>query len=79
MLYVIMVFLMKILAIEKEFDGKKAEDFQPHLEAEARQVWELYKKGVIREIYFQADPKSAVLILECENSVKAIEKLSACL
>ena len=36
---------MKILAIEKEYDGKTAEDFQPHLEAEARQVWKLYKMG----------------------------------
>ena len=67
---------MKILAIEKEIEGKTAENFQPHLEAEARQVWELYKKGVIREIYFQADRKSAVLILECENLTEAKEKLS---
>ena len=67
---------MKILAIEKEFEGKTAEDFQPHLEAEARQVWELYKKGVIREIYFRADQTSAVLILECDNLEEAKEKLS---
>jgi hypothetical protein len=59
---------MKILAIEKEYDGKAVEDFQLHLEAEARQVWELYKKGVIREIYFHADQKSAIIILECKNS-----------
>ena len=67
---------MKILAIEKEFAGKTAEDFQPHLEAEALRVWELYKKGVIREIYFQADRTSAVLILECKNLEEAKEKLS---
>ncbi len=67
---------MKLLAIEKEYDGKTAEDFQPHLEAEARQVWELYKKGVIREIYFRADQTSAVLILECDNLEEAKEKLS---
>ena len=67
---------MKILAIEKEFAGKTAEDFQPHLEAEARRVWEFYKKGVIREIYFRADRTSAVLILECENLEEAKEKLS---
>jgi hypothetical protein len=41
------------------------------LEAEARGVWELYKKGVIREIYFRADRTSAVLILECENLEEA--------
>ncbi len=67
---------MKILAIEKEYTGKKVEDFQPHLKAEARQVWKLYKKGVIREIYFRADRTSAVLILECKNLEEAKEKLS---
>ena len=67
---------MKILAIEKEYDGKTVEDFQPHLEAEARQVWKLYKKGVIREIYFRADRTSAVLIPECKNLVEAKENLS---
>ncbi len=67
---------MKILAIEKEFAGKTAEDFQPHLEAEARRVWELYKKGVIREIYFRSDRISALLILECEKLEEAKEKLS---
>lgn len=67
---------MKILAIEKEFADKTAEDFQPYLEAEARRVWELYKKGVIREIYFRSDRTSAVLILECENLEEAKEKLS---
>ena len=67
---------MKILAIEKEFAGKTAEDFQPLLEAEAIRVWELYKEGIIREIYFRANRTSAVLILECENLEEAIEKLS---
>jgi hypothetical protein len=33
---------MKILAIEREYEGKTAKDFQPHLEAEARRVWKLY-------------------------------------
>jgi muconolactone delta-isomerase len=67
---------MRILAIEKEFEGKTAEDFQPYLEAEARQVWELNKKGVIREVYFRADQKSAVIILECKSIEEAEEKLS---
>ena len=67
---------MKILAIEKECEGKTAEDFQPHLETEARQVWELYKKGVIREVYFRADKKSAIIILECKDIEEAKEKLA---
>lgn len=43
---------MKILAIEKEIEGITADNFKPHLEAEALKVWDLYKKGIIREIYF---------------------------
>ena len=67
---------MKILALEKEFKGKTANDFQPYLKAEARRVWELYKEGIIREIYFQADHNRAVLVLECANKNEAKEKLS---
>jgi hypothetical protein len=67
---------MKILAIEKEFEGKTVEDFLPYLEAEARRVWELYKKGVIREVYFRADRKSAIIILECNNIEEAEETLA---
>jgi hypothetical protein len=67
---------MKILAIEKEIKGTTAEDFKPHLDAEALMVWNYYKKGVIREIYFRADKKSAVLIIECKNVEKAEEVLS---
>ncbi len=58
---------MKILAIEKEVEGKTSEDFQPHLKAEALNVWELHQKNVIREMYFRADRSSAVLILECDR------------
>ena len=68
---------MKILAIENEISGKTAEDFHHHSEAEARKVWELYKKGIIREMYFRADQTSAVLILECENIEAAKEELSS--
>jgi hypothetical protein len=67
---------MKILAIEKEVKGTKAEDFKTHLNAEALIVWDYYKKGVIREIYFRGDKTSAILIMECENVEKAKEILS---
>jgi hypothetical protein len=67
---------MKILAIEKERAGKTAADFEPHLEAEARQVWELYKRDVIREIYFRVDRKSAVIVLECQDIEDAENHLS---
>ena len=56
---------MKILALEVEAEGVKAEQFTPHLKAEARHVWELYQRGVLRESDFRADRSEAVLILEC--------------
>lgn len=61
---------MKILAIEKENVGLTSNDFKPFLEAEARHVWELNQKGIIREIYF-TDEHNAILILECENLQEA--------
>jgi hypothetical protein len=66
---------MKILAMEVETEGVKPEQFAPHLQAEARQVWELYQNGLIRELYFRADRSEAVLILECKDVMEAREKL----
>ena len=43
---------MKILALEKELPGLTANNFEPLLKAEAKHVYDLQQKGVIREIYF---------------------------
>ena len=67
---------MKFLAIEKEFPGNTKKDFEPHLNSEALKVWEYYKRGIIREIYFTKENHEAVLILECENKDKAEELLN---
>lgn len=57
---------MKILALEIEVTGVKAEDFTEALtKAESRRAWELYQDGVFREMYFRADRNDAVLVLEC--------------
>lgn len=69
---------MKILALEKEIHGTTPEDFQPHLKAEALQVWTLQKSGIIREIYFTKETHQAVLILECDSKAAA-EKILASL
>ena len=58
---------MKILALEKEIPGALPEQCTPHLKAEAARVWELYKNGHIREMYFRQDRKDAVLVLECAD------------
>ena len=62
---------MKILALEKEIPGTTSEHFQPFLKQEARKVWELLQKDIIREIYFRQDRSAAVLILECSGVSEA--------
>lgn len=66
---------MKILAIEKEASGTTADDFKPHLKAEAARAWKLYQAGIFREMYFRKDTPSAILILECPSVKKAIDVL----
>ena len=62
---------MKILAMEKEIEGVKPEQFAPHLKAEAAQVWKLVQDGSIRETYFRTDRTEAVLMLECADPAEA--------
>lgn len=62
---------MKILALARDVPGTAAEEFNPHLEAEALGVWELFKSGVVREIYFRQNSPDAVLVLECEGEPQA--------
>jgi muconolactone delta-isomerase len=69
--------IVKILAMEIETEGVTSEQFQPHLKAEARRVWELYQSGAIRELYFRADRSEAVLILECADVREAQQILGS--
>ena len=68
---------MKILALEIEAQNVTAEQFEPHLKAEARRAWELYQSGVIRELYFRGDRSEAVLILECTDTQEAQHRLAS--
>ena len=68
---------MKILALEKEIPGVTADQFSPHLQAEARRVWELYKAGIIREMYFRQEKTDAVLVLECAGPADARDVLNS--
>jgi hypothetical protein len=66
---------MKILALEKETSDVKDEKFNPYLKAEAARVWELYQAGTIRELYFNQEQHTAVLILECGSLGEAAQVL----
>ncbi len=58
---------MKILALEREIPGALTKQFKQLAKSEAVRAWMLYRDGIIREMYFRADQRTAVLILECEN------------
>ena len=62
---------MKVLALEKELPGTTAEQFLPLLKDEAGCVWELQQAGRLREIYFDANQHTAVLVLECSDVEEA--------
>jgi len=68
-------FKMKFLAIERPVAGATPEAMKPLLKAEARQVWELQRAGVLREIYF-TPAHDAVLVLECADKEVAEEALN---
>jgi hypothetical protein len=61
---------MKILAIEKGIECTNWEHAKEILKSEAEAVYELIKKNIIREIYFD-DLHNAVIILECKDKQEA--------
>ena len=58
---------MKIIALGSDIPNTKQDDFTPYLDHEARRVDELMKEGYITEIYFRADRRDAVIMLECQD------------
>ena len=66
---------MKILALEHELAGATLEKFQQLARAEAARAWELYQQGSLRELYFRADRREAVLVLESEDVESARQVL----
>ena len=68
---------MKFLALENEIPGAAPSRFGPLLKPEAVRVWELYKSGLIRELYFRADRSEAVLVLECTDLEQAREAMAS--
>jgi hypothetical protein len=68
---------MKILALERDVPGCDTSTLNDTLlEEEARAVWHLCQSGMIRETYFRADRRAAVLVLECGTVEEARALLS---
>jgi hypothetical protein len=59
---------MKILAIAKVDQETTLEKIQPHMEAEVKCAWKLYKEGPVREMYSCPDRRMGVVfVLECDT------------
>lgn len=59
---------MKILAIANVDPNITFKKIQPHLEAEVKYAWKLYKEGTFREMYSRLDrPLGVVFVLECSG------------
>ena len=67
---------MKLLAIMRPENARDVRaEVAGHAAAELRALWELYKKGIVREMYSPGDP-GAMLILEAD-SLKEAERALA--
>jgi muconolactone delta-isomerase len=62
---------MKIIALEYESPSADPDLMEAYLAAEARRVLELTQAGIIREIYFRAEKREAVIMLECADAHEA--------
>lgn len=67
---------MKILAIAKVDPQTTFEKIQPHLEAEVKHAWKLYREGTVREMYNCMDRRMGVVfVLECGSIDEARKNL----
>ncbi len=68
---------MKFIALGSDNPFAQPSDFKPYLYDEAARVWELKQSGIIREIFFRADRRDAVIFLEGESEEEVMQILSS--
>lgn len=62
---------MRILAIERELPLPMHRNLRDVLHDEAAAVWDLQKRGIIRDIWFTKTDRRAVVMLECASAEDA--------
>jgi muconolactone delta-isomerase len=67
---------MRILAIERELPAPAHHNLPDLLRDEAAAVWDLTKRGIIRDIWFTAANRRAVVMLECADAAEARRHLA---
>ncbi|MGB7195046.1 MAG: superoxide dismutase [Collimonas pratensis] len=66
---------MKLLCLDIPQPGASLEKYQPHMLDELRHTWQLYKDGIVRDIYFRQDRPGVAIIAECESVEAATQVL----
>jgi hypothetical protein len=66
---------MKILAIARIDPRATPERIQPHMAAEVKVAWALYREGIVRELYDRPDRQGVVFVLECSGADEARRRL----
>lgn len=58
---------MKLLCLDVPQPGASPDKYLPYLKDEARHAWQMYKGGIIRDIYFRLDRPGVAIIAEAES------------
>lgn len=58
---------MKLLCLDAPKAHATMELYMPHLENEVRYGWEMYKSGLVRDIYFRQDRPGVAIIAEADS------------
>lgn len=66
---------MKLLCLDVPQPGATLEQYAPHMEAEVRFAWDLYKQGLIRDIYFRQDRPGVAILAEADSVEAARARL----
>lgn len=62
---------MRILCLDKPASGVTPEKYAPYMIPENLYAWDLYKSGIIREMYFRQDRFGVAIFLECDSVEEA--------
>ena len=66
---------MKLLCLDVPQPDASLEKYQPHMLDEVRHGWQLYKNGIVRDIYFRQDRPGVAIIAECASVEAAKQAL----
>lgn len=66
---------MQFLVLAQVAEGVAMEQVLPHVEAEAKAVWQKYSAEIVRSIYYIADMSGAVLMCEAPT-LEAMQEIA---